>query len=71
MSENLSEFLEPGPMVESCHPDIVALAANSAQGASTNKEKSVWLYYKIRDGIRYDPYASSVSYTHLTLPTKA
>ena len=60
MAENLSEFLKPGPMVESCHPDVLALAAKSVRGAPTNKEKSVRLYYKIRDGIRYDPYASSL-----------
>ena len=60
MAENLSEFLKPGPMVESCHPDVLALAAKSVRGVPTNKEKSVRLYYKIRDGIRYDPYASSL-----------
>ncbi|MBT3533796.1 MAG: transglutaminase family protein [Rhodospirillaceae bacterium] len=60
MSEDPSEFLKPGAMVESADPDIMAFAAEAASDAVTAKEKAIKLYYEVRDGIRYDPYASSL-----------
>ncbi len=60
MADELDEFLEPGAMVESAHPDIVAFAAETAGDAATVREKAIRLYYRVRDGVRYDPYASSL-----------
>ncbi len=60
MIDDPKDFLEPGPMVESGHPDVMAYAAQAAAGATDDKDKAIRLYYEVRDGIRYDPYASSL-----------
>jgi transglutaminase-like putative cysteine protease len=45
--------------VESDHPDVVAFAEEATDGATTDREKAVALFYAVRDGIRYDPWAIS------------
>jgi transglutaminase-like putative cysteine protease len=45
--------------VESDHPDVVAFAEEATAGATTDREKAVALFYAVRDGIRYDPWAIS------------
>jgi transglutaminase-like putative cysteine protease len=42
------------------HPAVAAFARRSA-GSGTPRERAVRLYYAVRDGIRYDPYAFRVS----------
>jgi len=60
VSEDLSPFLQAGPTVESDHPEVAAFARAAAGAAASDKEKSIRLYYAVRDGIRYDPYTSSL-----------
>jgi transglutaminase-like putative cysteine protease len=48
-------MLQPTPLIDSDHPDIVAFADRHARGAS-DRERAVALYYAVRDGFRYDPY---------------
>ena len=45
--------------VDSDHPDVVAFAEKATAGATTDREKAVALFYAVRDGIRYDPWAIS------------
>ena len=45
--------------VESDHPDVIAFAEEATAGATTDREKAVALFYAVRDGIRYDPWAIS------------
>ena len=45
--------------VDSDHPAVIAFAARATEGATTDQEKAVALYYAVRDGIRYDPYTAS------------
>lgn len=45
--------------VDSDHPDVIAFAKEATAGATTDREKAVALFYAVRDGIRYDPYAIS------------
>jgi len=52
----MSDALKPTPTVDSDHPSVVAFAEASAEGARTETERAVRLYYAVRDGIRYDPY---------------
>jgi len=52
----MSDALKPTPTVDSDHPSVVAFAEASAEGARTEAERAVRLYYAVRDGIRYDPY---------------
>ena len=45
--------------VDADHPDVSAFAARATEGAVTDREKAVALFYAVRDGIRYDPYRLS------------
>ncbi len=49
-------FLESTEFVDSDSEVIKAYAEKAAEGATTDLEKAVKLYYKVRDGIRYTPY---------------
>ncbi len=43
-------------MIDSNHRAVIAFAKGSCEGAHTDRERAVCLYYAVRDGIRYDPY---------------
>jgi transglutaminase-like putative cysteine protease len=47
--------LSPTALIDSDHPDVAGFAARHATGA-TDVERTVALYYAVRDGFRYDPY---------------
>jgi transglutaminase-like putative cysteine protease len=68
-SEDLRPFLEPTPTIESRHPDIEAFARRACAGAEGARERAVRLYYAVRDGIRYDPYALELSVEGLRATT--
>lgn len=61
MPENLEVFLQPTPIIESEHPEVVAFAKKHAAEAQGAIETAVRLYYAVRDGIRYDPYTVAVT----------
>ncbi len=50
-------WLRPGRFVDSDSPTVQEFAARVVEGASTAREKAVRIYYAVRDGVRYDPYA--------------
>jgi len=50
------KYLEPTSMINSDHPMVQHFARSAAQGAADPVECAVRLYYKVRDGIWYDPY---------------
>ena len=47
-------------LIDSDHPDVIALARQHAQGA-TDRERAVSLYLAVRDQFRYDPYRIELS----------
>ncbi len=51
--------LEPGHYLDSAHPSVVRYALAATEGATTDKERAVRLFLKVRDGLRYDPYSLS------------
>lgn len=53
----LTEYLMPTAMIDSDHAAIVDFAQKSTTGLSNPKDRAIHLYYQVRDGIRYDPYA--------------
>lgn len=57
MTENMNTFLQPGPCVDSEHPQIVGLAKRLTQDAKSDRENAIALYYYVRDSFRYNPYA--------------
>jgi transglutaminase-like putative cysteine protease len=54
--ENLQPSLAPTPILDFREPSVADFARRSA-GEGTARERAVRLYYAVRDGIRYDPYA--------------
>jgi transglutaminase-like putative cysteine protease len=68
-SEDLRPFLEPTPTIESRHPEIEAFARRSCGGSNDAVDRAVGLYYAVRDGIRYDPYALELSVEGLRATT--
>lgn len=50
------KYLAPTYFVDSDNPDVIAFAKKQTEGATTDKEKAIKLYYAVRDGFRYDPY---------------
>jgi transglutaminase-like putative cysteine protease len=61
MPEDLKVFLQPTPIIESEHPEVVAFAKKHAAEGQGAIETAVRLYYAVRDGIRYDPYTVAVT----------
>jgi len=68
-SEDLRPFLEPTPTIESRHPEIVDFARGACAGSDGAVDRAVRLYYAVRDGIRYDPYALDLSVEGLRATT--
>lgn len=57
----MREYLEPGPLVESAHSEVLAFARATAGGTASPRDAAVKLYYAVRDGVRYDPYGVKIN----------
>jgi transglutaminase-like putative cysteine protease len=49
-------YLQPGRFVDSDHPAIRAFAEEAIGSATSDRDKAVALFYRVRDGWRYDPF---------------
>lgn len=58
MDPELARYLAPGPTVESAHPAVLDFARAHTPPRADPVNAAVALYYAVRDGIRYDPYAA-------------
>jgi len=54
--DDVSRYLEPGELINSDHPEIVAFAEGLVGDATDEIDKAIRLYNGVRDGVRYDPY---------------
>jgi len=54
---DIHDCLQPSQCIDSDHPDIVAYVQSLLEPRQGNVEKAVTLYYRVRDDIRYNPYA--------------
>ena len=54
-----SRWLEPTWFLDWDEPRILAFSRSKTEGATSNREKGIRLFYAVRDGLRYDPYAVS------------
>lgn len=52
-------WLRPTWFLDCDHPDVVAFAEKARAGAEGERETAVALFLAVRDGIRYDPYATA------------
>jgi transglutaminase-like putative cysteine protease len=57
-------LLESTTYIESAHPAIMSFAQSATQNSDTTREKAIRLYYAVRDGIRYNPYCTSLTESH-------
>jgi len=53
---DLAPYLRPTACVDSTAPAVRAFTARVTEGAATDRERAVRLFYAVRDEIRYDPY---------------
>jgi transglutaminase-like putative cysteine protease len=51
------EYLSPTPIIDSDHPEVVRFARETVGKAGNPVDRAVKLYYRVRDGIWYDPYS--------------
>lgn len=56
MHESMERYLLATPILDANHALVVQVARETVAGAKDPVEKAVRLYYKVRDGIWYDPY---------------
>ena len=54
---SLDRYLSPSATIDSDHPAVRDFARSTVGGAASPGAKARRLYYAVRDGIRYDPYA--------------
>ncbi len=52
-----TQYLTPTYYLDYQSTRVVSFVENILQGAATPKERAIRLYYAVRDGIRYNPYA--------------
>src|SRR4051794_14168638 len=52
----VAPYLCPTACVDSAAPAVRTFAARVTEGAATERERAVRLFYAVRDEIRYDPY---------------
>ena len=52
----MEEFLKPTEFLDSDHDSVREFAERNVEGATSDVERAVKLYYAVRDGFQYDPY---------------
>jgi hypothetical protein len=52
----MENYLSPTEFIDSDHESVREFAERSVDGATTDIERAVNLYYAVRDGFQYDPY---------------
>lgn len=61
MNGTAEDFLSATAIVDSDHPDVQRFARAAKGDAEDRRQQAVSLYYAVRDGFRYDPYALDLS----------
>lgn len=64
--EPSDEYLRPTEFFDFDNAEVAAFADETVEGSSSDIEKSVKLFYAIRDSIRYDPYQMQAVAGHYT-----
>lgn len=55
----MQRYLQLTSFVDANHTEVRAFSERATRDAVTPEERAVRLYYAVRDGVRYDPYACS------------
>ena len=59
--DNLEIYLSPTSFIDSDSPGVIKFAEQCADNAKTRIDKSIKIFYAVRDQIRYDPYHIELS----------
>ncbi len=59
--ERVDDFLRPALVIDADHPEVVRFAQDKAGVDGSPRQRATRLYYAVRDGFRYDPYAIDLS----------
>ncbi len=62
----MNDALAATPTIDCDHASVVAFAKGHAGASDDPREQAVRLYYAVRDGVRYDPYALVLTIPGLT-----
>ena len=65
MNTEILQYIQPTLTIDCDHPAVLAFAKEHADRSASPRERSVRLYYAVRDGIRYDPYTINLSISGL------
>lgn len=57
MDRSVTDFLQPTPIVDAGHPAVLEFTRSKRGASASHRDQAVALYYAVRDGFRYDPYA--------------
>lgn len=57
----MERYLRPTYTIEKDHPEVISFADAAAGNYTDPVRRAVGLFYAVRDGIRYDPYAAVLS----------
>lgn len=57
--EDLERWLKPTWFIDWKSPAVLEFSRRATQGASSDRERAIRLFYAVRDGFRYDPYSVS------------
>ena len=61
----MNQFKSSTTCINIEHPSIQSLAHELTKNLTTNIEKAIVLYYKVRDGWKYNPYNIHFTVDHL------
>jgi transglutaminase-like putative cysteine protease len=61
MNSEMRPYLQPSLAIDCDSGAVKAFAGRNAGNSADPRERAVSLYYAVRDGIRYDPYAIDLS----------
>lgn len=59
--QTMDKYLKPGKFIDSHSPAVIEFAERNTVGSISSIEKSVKLYYAVRDGFNYNPYDIDLS----------
>lgn len=60
-----SKYLSSGSFIDSNHPEVIAFTQQHDGGSESDRDRSIELYYAVRDLIQYDPYTIRPEAEHL------
>ncbi len=69
MNSELLNYIQPTPTIDYDNPIVSEFVKEIAGDSDDHREQSISLYYAVRDGIRYNPYAIDLSIKGLRAST--